>query len=192
MSQQLEPTRSQPQAGLTTLSSSVILKEQDQRAATKHIANLLHRLSVLYQIQNWREENSVILAEWILDNYKYEELSMVESVLRNPPLIKNSHGDVDKNWRLTPDTINTWMAPALANAILLREQEQEKFKLAETGREPLIGVDYAAFKKRMEKENPFQESKPTHWSKDIDYLKFRSQRSIKNALTETQNQDGNE
>jgi hypothetical protein len=180
--QQLEPIPSPQQAALTILSTSVILKEQDQKEATKHIAKLLQRLSKLYQINNWTEENAVFLAEWIIDNYKYEELSMIENVLRNPPKIKNHHGDIESNWRLTPDTIAKWMSIALENAATERERSQEAFKLAEKNVQPLSIVDYDAFRKRLAEGTALKDPAPEHWSKEEAYLKFKAERAQKLIL----------
>jgi len=164
------------------LSSSVILKEQDQKAAIKHIAHLLQRLSKLYQVANWTEENAVFLAEWVTDNYKYEELSMIEGILRNPPSIKNHHGEIESNWRLTPDTIAKWMSIALDNATTEREKSQEAFKLAEKNVQPLSMVDYDAFRKRLAEGTALKDPAPQHWSKDEAYLKFKAERAQKLIL----------
>jgi hypothetical protein len=154
-------------------------------------------------IPNWTVENSVILAEWIIDAYKYEELALVESVLRNPPKKEDKTGEAGSNWRLTPDTIHAWMAPALERAAITREKAQERFKLEEKNAGPLDKIDYDAFRARLEKTTtiiggetvevakPHEVSKD-HWHQDEAYRKYKAQRSTKQALTETQNKDGNE
>jgi hypothetical protein len=147
----------------------------------------VQRLALLYQIQNWREENSVILAEWIIENYQFEEMSMIENVLRRPPMNEDRHGDIETNWRLTPDTIRKWMSEALEDATTQREQAQEKFKLSEKNAQPLSVVDYDAFRKRLAEGNALKEDKPAHWSKDEAYLKMKAERAIQAAKQQPKN-----
>lgn len=111
------------QALSTTTSKGLIIKEQEAKETKKIIALLLQRLSKLYQIPNWTEENAVILTEWIHENYKYETLDTIMQVLTNPP---NTGA---KNWRLTPDTIQEWMSIQLEKEAEAREKEHEKRKL---------------------------------------------------------------
>src|SRR5690242_6503034 len=103
-----EIIRSHQQTGLAILSKDVILKEQDPKEVTKHIAILLNRLGKLYLIPGFTEENAVILAEWVYDNYKFEELKIVTRCLNNPPTTKDEQGRTETNWRLTPDRIQKW------------------------------------------------------------------------------------
>lgn len=102
-----------------TLSSirSVVLKEQpDQEITLKEIAKMLQGVALLYQIPNWTPENSVILARWIMNNYPNETMNTVIGCLTNPP----STGE--KNWRLTPDTIQEWFAIKLDEIAEKREK----------------------------------------------------------------------
>ncbi len=115
-----------------TLSSqkSVILREQENKeAAISDIAKMLHRLAKLYQIPNWDGENAVLLAKWIIANYEYEPLDVVLDCLITPPLTS------DKNWRLTPDTIQSWFTIRLNENAIKREKEyfkeKERLKLLE-------------------------------------------------------------
>ena len=108
-----------------TLSSSgsVILREQENKEATvAEIAKMLHRLAKLFQIPNWDGENAVLLAKWIIDKYQYEPLDVVLDCLINPPSTS------DKNWRLTPDTIQAWFAIRLDEQAVKREKEYQKEK----------------------------------------------------------------
>lgn len=108
-----------------TLSSkgSVILREQEDKEATiKQIAGMLQQLALLYQIPNWTGENAVLLAKWIINKYEYEPLEVVLDCLVNPP----STGE--KNWRLTPDTIQSWFMIRLDEQAQKREAEYQKEK----------------------------------------------------------------
>lgn len=176
MSQQSEVTRSQSQTGLVTLSKDVILKEQDHKEVVKRIAYAVNRLGKLFQIPGWSEENAVILAEWIYDNYKYESLEAVEECLRNPPETFDEDGKKENNWRLTPDRIQKWMAVQLEKEAIKREKENEKLK--EDFKEELPVVDYEKFKMRLAKGEALKE--PTAAEKsgftDEGYRKFKEER----------------
>jgi len=45
----------------------------------------------------------MLLAEWILENYKHEDYDLVRESLRNPVRLN------DHTWRLTPDSISSWV-----------------------------------------------------------------------------------
>lgn len=130
-----------PQGLMTSLTSGLILREQqDNTEVIKVIAKLLQRLAGLYQIPNWSEERSVVLAEWVAEYYAFEETESICRVLTTPPPLE----DANPNWRLTPDTIRAWMSVELERTAERREREHEKTKV---DKEPLPGVDYEAFKK---------------------------------------------
>jgi len=150
--------------GLMKLSrTDMVLAEQDKAQSIKLISYLLQRLSKLYQLPNWTEENAVFLAEWIYDNYKYDSLDDVITCLRNPP-----HTD-NKQWRLTPDTIREWMGLVLVAKAEQRENENEKMKAA--FKDKLEVIDYEAFKVKIENEGlPGEKQRP----QDEDYEKFRA------------------
>lgn len=57
-----------------------------------------------------------------MDNYKFETLETIKSCLKNPPPTK------DPNWRLTPDTINSWFAVELEKQAEQLENEHQKQK----------------------------------------------------------------
>jgi hypothetical protein len=159
--------------GLTKLSkTNMVLAEQDKGQTIKLICFLLQRLSKLYQLPNWSEENALILAEWIFDNYKFDSLDDVITCLKNPPQTGN------KNWRLTPDTIQEWMTIVLEKRAEKREIENKKLK--ESFIEELPNVDYDAFKTKIEKEG-LPEEKP---QSDLAYEKFRMQYLIAKQKTE--------
>jgi len=107
---------------LTKLSTSAILKEQPEREILSHLFQLINRLVKLYQIQGWGKDSTGILAEWVLDNYKYESLELVTRVLTNPPKTQ------ERNWRLTPDVIADWMAVEMERDIAKREKEVHNAK----------------------------------------------------------------
>lgn len=149
--------------GLTKLSKTdLVLAEQDKGQAITLISYLLQRLSKLYQLPNWTEDNAVFLAEWIYDNYKYDALDDIIICLRNPPHTEK------KQWRLTPDTIREWMKIVLSERAEQREIENKKLK--ESFKEKLDVIDYDAFKTRIETEGlPGEIEPPT----DHDYDNFR-------------------
>lgn len=150
--------------GLTKLSrTELVLADQDKSQTITLIAYLLQRLSKLYQLTNWTEENAVFLAEWIYDNYKFDSLDDIIKCLRNPPHTEN------KQWRLTPDTIKEWMKIILEERAEKREVENKKLK--DTFKEPLPDVDYDAFKAKIETEGlPNEEPEK---ETDHQYEKFR-------------------
>lgn len=101
----------------------MVLREQPDKVATiEQIAKMLHQLAKLYQIPNWDGENAVLLAKWILGKYECEPLEVVIDCLVNPPITK------DKNWRLTPDTIQEWFAIKLDEQAQKREADYQKEK----------------------------------------------------------------
>lgn len=149
--------------GLTKLSTTnMVLAEQDKGQTIKLICFLLQRLSKLYQLPNWTDENALILAEYIFDNYKFDSLDDVITCLRNPPATDQ------KNWRLTPDTIREWMGIILERRAEQREIENNKLK--ENFKDPLPVINYDAFKKKIEADGIPGEKKQ---EVDSDYEKFR-------------------
>lgn len=153
--------------GLTKLSKTdLVLADQDKGQSIKLISYMLQRLSKLYQLGNWSEENAVFLAEWIFDNYKYDVLDDVITCLRNPPYTEN------KQWRLTPDTIHEWMKITLTKRSEQRELDNKKLK--EDFREKLKDIDYDAFKVKIEAEGlpNEKEIEPDHGYNNfkMDYL----------------------
>lgn len=120
---------------LTKLSGDVILRELPATDVIKYVAILLDRLAKLYQQQNWNAENSVILAEWILDTYPCEMMQTVDKILRKPP---KSDGP---NWRLTPDTVQKWMEDELENLAMLREHFNHSKKYGDGNTKPVEGLE---------------------------------------------------
>lgn len=108
--------------GTYSAKSLVIREQPDKLAVTAQIADLLLQLSKLYQIPNFNGENAVLLSKWIITNYEYEPLEVVIDCLVNPP-----HTG-EKNWRLTPDTIQQWLAIRLEEQAEKREREYQKEK----------------------------------------------------------------
>lgn len=102
---------------------NLVLREQpDKEATIAQIASMLNQLAKLYQIPNFTGENAVLLSKWIISKYAYETLDVVLDCLVNPP----STGE--KNWRLTPDTIQEWFAIKLEEQAIKREREYQKEK----------------------------------------------------------------
>lgn len=89
---------------------------QDEKTVTKILCDLLDRIAKLYQIPNYDEVNSILLAEWILDEYKHHDLELVQISLRKPPVSN------DQQWRLTPDTLKNW----IEHTRIKREIEKDK------------------------------------------------------------------
>jgi hypothetical protein len=138
------------------------LKEHDNKETKKMIALLIQRLSKLYQIPNWTEENAIMLTEWIFENYKYETMDVISKVLTNPP------NTGKQNWRLTPDTIQEWMSIELEKQAEQREKDWEKEKKKELAPpENQDSIDFAKIfagtwvekyeKEEASKENAWQE-----------------------------------
>lgn len=147
----------------------VILKEQTDKTETLGlIARSLEKIAMLWQIPNWTPGNSVLLAEWIFDNYGYEPLELILNCLAKPPI------DQDKIYRLTPDVITKWMSVALEEQAAKREKENLKLKM--NFNDPLEQVDYESFKKRIEEGTALKDSKPKHWADDEEYKRFKAER----------------
>lgn len=121
----------------------VLAEQPDKKKVIKIIAHLLQRLAKLYQLPNWTEDNAVTLSEWVYDNYRYDSLQDVMECLKNPP----PTGQI--NWRLTPDTIRTWMEIQLEKTAAKREKEISDMKARELGTGPIENVDYESFKQRV-------------------------------------------
>lgn len=134
---------------------------------------MLNRLGKLYLIPGWTEENAVILAEWVYDNYKFEQLSVVTKCLNNPPATTDENGRVENNWRLTPDRIQKWMSIHLESISVKLEEENKLYK--ETFKEPLPEINYESFKQRIENGTALQDEKKTGFN-DPEYLKFKEER----------------
>lgn len=67
------------------------------------IKDMLLRIAKLYSIPNFDSESSVLLAEWILGEYKHTQFEVIKRALSSPPVGK------EKSWRLTPETIAEWV-----------------------------------------------------------------------------------
>lgn len=168
------------------MSKSVILKEQDKLEIIKRVANILNRLGKLYMVPGWSDENAVILAEWVYDNYSYETLSAVESCLQNPPQTLDEHGRVENNWRLTPDRIQKWMSVQLEKEAIAREKEHAKYK--ELYKEELSVIDYESFKKRVDEGKALQDPVKTTGFDNPEYLAYKAERMRKLALQNPPNE----
>jgi len=96
---------------------STVLREQNKGEVVLELSKQLARLSVLYGIPNYTAVNASVLAEWIYDNYQTEMLETVMRVLNKPP------DTGEKIWRLTPDTVTSWMSLELDRFYAQRERE---------------------------------------------------------------------
>jgi len=113
------------QSGLMTSSTekSIILKEQtDKKEVLKNLVYLLNRIAKLYQIPNFDNENSVLLASWIYETYQYDQFDTIENALTNPKPLDNNA------FRLTPDIVAQWISIELDNKAMKLEQEHQKNK----------------------------------------------------------------
>jgi hypothetical protein len=152
----------------------LVLAEQDKSQTIKLISYLLQRLSKLYQLTNWTEDNAVFLAEWIYDNYKFDSLDDIITCLKNPPHTEH------KQWRLTPDTIQEWMSIILTKRAEQREIENEKMK--EGFRDKIEQIDYDAFKKKIETEGLPNDKKR---EVDSEYENFKMNYLMEKRKTQT-------
>lgn len=108
---------------MKSLEPGKIIKAQaDKNKTIMLISLLLMKVATLYQIPNWGESQSIILADWIFQNYQFDTLESVIKTLNAPPIGQ------DKNWRLTPDTISNWMAYQLEMEAIKREVESHNQK----------------------------------------------------------------
>jgi len=149
-------------------------------------------------IPGWTEDNSVLLAEWTLDNYGHEDIETITKCLSDPPLTKTETGITDTNWRLTPDRVQKWMAIVIEQESIAREKEHDRLKKIEKDSwvEPVKDVNYAEYLKRVEDGTHLREVKSDPWLKGDDaYSRFKAQRAQKEALNnppKDQKAEGNE
>lgn len=138
---------------MKSLEPGKIIKSQaDKNKTITLISLLLMKVATLYQIPNWGEGQSVVLADWICLAYRFELLDVVIRTLNNPPI-----GD-DKNWRLTPDTIQAWMSAELEREAIKREKEIQNTKQEV----PLNDLDILLQEALNENDNPEAESNIFH------------------------------
>jgi len=121
----------------------VIREQPDKEATIAQIASMLNQLAKLYQIPNFNGENAVLLSKWIINKYAYEPLDIIIDCLVNPP----STGE--KNWRLTPDTIEQWLSIRLEEQAEKREKEYQKEKQRLRELESLTPPNFPDFDKLL-------------------------------------------
>ncbi len=94
------------------------------------ICDALDRIAKLYQIPNYDfTVNSMLLAEWILDEYKHHQLELVLETLRKPPILN------DQAWRLTPDTLKNWIDLKRIERANLKERQESLKRQSEPVKE---------------------------------------------------------
>lgn len=125
----MELEKYQRKTGIATLTRSTVLRVQPRNEALKAIADQLTKLARLYQVPAWDDINAVLLAEWIMDEYRDDLFETVMNALNNPPKTE------DKNWRLTPDTIRVWVTAEQEKLSERREKYVHNKKHEETGNE---------------------------------------------------------
>lgn len=142
-----------------------IIREQEPKEMKKLIAMLLQRLAKLYQIPNWTEENAILLTEWIHINYQYEEIDCIVNILTNPPNTGN------KNWRLTPDTVQEWMSVELDKQAEKREKDWQNLKQKELA--PPESTDKPINWEEVFKGSWFEKYQNEIYQKDKDWNEYR-------------------
>lgn len=146
---------------------TVILKEQkDKEITIELIATMLKRLAMLYQIPNFVNENAVLLAQWIMETYKFETLEVIVECLDSPPKTG------EKNWRLTPDTIESWFALKLEEIIKRKERAYELEKQRLRDEESKQPPNFPDFPKMFKNTGTWYE-KAEREETEADYKKFR-------------------
>ena len=79
------------------------------------------KLAKIYQIPNFDNTNAELLAEWLMEEYKHQDLDLIQETLRNPPRLN------DQAWRLTPDTLREWIdLTRIKRADLKIKEESQK------------------------------------------------------------------
>lgn len=152
----------------------VIREQPDKQATVGQIAKMLNQLAKLYQVPNFDGENAILLANWIVNEYQYEPLNVVLDCLIKPP----STGE--KNWRLTPDTIESWLSIKLEEQAIQREKEYQKEKQKLRELESQQPANFPDFDKLLEgtwfekakREENFDQKKYEEIKKD--YLNSRN------------------
>lgn len=161
---------------LSTQGSVVLQEQKDKELTIELIANMLKRLAMLYQVPNFMNENAVLLAQWIMQTYLYETLEVVVQCLEKPP------ATVEKNWRLTPDTIQIWFKIKLDEIAKEREYEyqKEKKRLKEMQADP--ETNWPDFKKLL--SGTWYEDAEKGRVKEAEYQKFKEDRAKSEATKE--------
>lgn len=153
------------------VSTELVLRAQpDKGEAVGLIAKLLQKIAMLWQIPNFTPQNSVLLAEWIFDNYQCEPLEVIVQCLQNPPIELLE----EKTWRLTPDVITIWMKPFLEKQAA--ELEKNNQELKQEFKDKLPEINYESFKKRLAEGKALNDNKPQHWKDDPGYKAFKDER----------------
>lgn len=111
--------------------SLALAQYPDKLALISKIAELLQRLALLYQVSNWSMDNSATLAGWVYDNYKGYRINDVITCLKDPPTVLKKDGEIENQWRLTPDTINKWMEIQIGKVEAIPSIEPPKVDLPE-------------------------------------------------------------
>jgi hypothetical protein len=193
MSKLLTNQSSEGQNKLTTssgINTALVLNEQPDTAEAVHrISMLLERVVMLWQIPNWAPANSVALAGWIFETYKYEPMETIISCLSNPPVQEYLEKTNQTTWRLTPEVITGWMRIVLNKESEKRELENQKQKEKERQvlSAPLYPEGATEDQKReiwasfyKEKFFDYQEArkdleqKPKKWFEDPSYQEARN------------------
>src|SRR5574343_484643 len=87
-----------------SLEPALPLRAQNKELLWVELCNLLDRVAMLYQVPNYSSKtNGMLLAEWLMAEYKHHEYELIKTALNNPPPLH------EQAWRLTPDTLRSWI-----------------------------------------------------------------------------------
>jgi len=97
------------------------IRLNDSRLVMQDLFLAIMKLAKIYQIPNFDNTNAELLAEWLMEEYKHQDLDLIQETLRNPPRLN------DQAWRLTPDTLREWIdLTRIKRADLKIKEESQK------------------------------------------------------------------
>jgi len=104
-----------------TLKPNLAIRLQDRKTLYRELFLSIMKLAKLYAVPQFDNTNGELLTEWILDEYKHQDLDLIQETLRNPPRLN------DQAWRLTPDTLREWIdLTRIKRADLKIKEESQK------------------------------------------------------------------
>ena len=153
------------------------LRQQPQQQTETEIMDCLLRLAKLYQIPNFDAESAVLLAEWVMDEYKHTHFEIVKQALTRPPLPKQSD---NKSWRLTPETIGDWIEVTRTRIIEDQQRKESEARQSKPIEYPKINnkaIDELLNKtiSELKKEITF---KPSQIANDVKAIKIEDKERI--------------
>lgn len=94
---------------------NTVLRELPKADVIKALCDQLDQTAKLFSIPNWDQITSVLLAEWILENYHSDTFETIFRALKKPRI-------TEKVWRLTPDTLTDWISSQIEHEAEQREK----------------------------------------------------------------------